>query len=141
MLFNFFLGVKHRRIVYKLFLSLGFSFLFFRLYINNIHASLFVPFFSSVKLQRSEKLFEAPKGPVRSKIYNALNPEKLAYESRREKEENKEDKWSVEVPRTFLYRFLFIYVNFIGATRIERRGVILLMMVYYCSVRRYYHVV
>lgn len=38
------------------------------------------------------KMFEAPKGPQRSKIWEALNPQKLFYESRREKEEQEEDK-------------------------------------------------
>ena len=38
------------------------------------------------------KMFEAPKGPQRSKIWEALNPQKLFYESRREKEEQEEEK-------------------------------------------------
>lgn len=37
------------------------------------------------------------KGPAKSKIYAALNPEKLAYESRREKEEAANDTWTVEI--------------------------------------------
>eukprot|EP01147_Barroeca_monosierra_P006590 gene6590-7529_t len=41
---------------------------------------------------KSTKLFEAPKGPERSKIYQALNPQKLYYESRREKAEAEEEK-------------------------------------------------
>lgn len=32
-------------------------------------------------------MFEAPKGPEHSKIWKALNPDKLYYESRRQKEE------------------------------------------------------
>lgn len=44
------------------------------------------------------KLFAAPKPNAnRSKIYNALNPEKLHYESRREKEEQEDDKWTVSI--------------------------------------------
>ena len=42
--------------------------------------------------QKATKLFEAPKGPERSKIYQALNPQKLYYESRREKAEAEEEK-------------------------------------------------
>ncbi|EGD77186.1 hypothetical protein PTSG_08279 [Salpingoeca rosetta] len=41
---------------------------------------------------KATKLFEAPKGPEHSKIYKALNPQKLYYESRREKAEAEEDK-------------------------------------------------
>ena len=41
---------------------------------------------------KATKLFEAPKGPERSKIYQALNPQKLYYESRREKAEAEEEK-------------------------------------------------
>ena len=37
-------------------------------------------------------MFEAPKGPQKSKIWEALNPQKLYYESRREKEESEEEK-------------------------------------------------
>lgn len=36
-------------------------------------------------------MFAAPEGPKRSKIFQALNPENLWYESRREKEESKGD--------------------------------------------------
>ncbi len=38
------------------------------------------------------KLFEAPKAQQYSKIHQALNPQKLYYESRREKEEQEDDK-------------------------------------------------
>lgn len=38
------------------------------------------------------KLFEAPKAQQHSKIHQALNPQKLYYESRREREEQEDDK-------------------------------------------------
>lgn len=47
---------------------------------------------------KSEKIFEAPKGPEKSKIWQALNPTQIAYQSRREKEEDAQgEKWSVEI--------------------------------------------
>lgn len=45
----------------------------------------------------TEKLFDAPKGPEKSKIWKALNPNQIAYQSRREKEEEGTEKWSVEI--------------------------------------------
>eukprot|EP00053_Salpingoeca_punica_P011723 m.104447 g.104447 ORF g.104447 m.104447 type:complete len:255 (+) comp15758_c0_seq1:1626-2390(+) len=41
---------------------------------------------------KPEKMFAKPEGPKRSKIYQALNPEKLYYESAREKAEKEETK-------------------------------------------------
>eukprot|EP00043_Microstomoeca_roanoka_P014476 m.143560 g.143560 ORF g.143560 m.143560 type:complete len:185 (+) comp16020_c1_seq4:134-688(+) len=46
---------------------------------------------------KATKLFEAPKGPERSKIFQALNPEKLYFESRREKAEQEEEKVAVRL--------------------------------------------
>lgn len=43
------------------------------------------------------KMFEAVPQEKRSKIYDALNPQKLYYESRRDKEEAKEDKVIINV--------------------------------------------
>eukprot|EP00045_Choanoeca_perplexa_P003785 m.33400 g.33400 ORF g.33400 m.33400 type:complete len:272 (-) comp12231_c0_seq1:300-1115(-) len=37
--------------------------------------------------RKASRLFTAPKGPERSKIYQALNPDKLFFESRRDQEE------------------------------------------------------
>lgn len=51
------------------------------------------------KKAKASKLFEAPKGPERSKIWKALNPDKLYYESRREKEEAADETFVVEVGR------------------------------------------
>lgn len=44
-------------------------------------------------------MFEAPKGPERSKIFQALNPEKLYFESRREKAESADTKVKVLTQR------------------------------------------
>ena len=43
------------------------------------------------------KMFAAPEGPKKSKIFQALNPEKLWYESRREREESKEETIHVSI--------------------------------------------
>eukprot|EP00049_Salpingoeca_infusionum_P002588 m.58249 g.58249 ORF g.58249 m.58249 type:complete len:266 (+) comp11668_c0_seq1:221-1018(+) len=44
------------------------------------------------KSTKGTKLFAAPSQPEHSRIFNALNPQKLYYESRREKAEAEEDK-------------------------------------------------
>lgn len=50
------------------------------------------------KKSEAGKLFEsAPKGPEKSKIWQALNPTQLAYKSRREQEEEAQEKWTVEI--------------------------------------------
>lgn len=42
-------------------------------------------------------MFAAPKGPERSRIFQALNPDKLWYETRREKAEAEDEKLNVGV--------------------------------------------
>eukprot|EP00054_Salpingoeca_dolichothecata_P028197 m.212033 g.212033 ORF g.212033 m.212033 type:complete len:341 (-) comp26153_c3_seq8:47-1069(-) len=56
------------------------------------------------KKGRATKLFAADDGPKKSKIYQALNPDKLFFESRREKEEAKSEvvKISVRGMNTFI---------------------------------------
>lgn len=46
---------------------------------------------------QATKMFADEKKKEVSKIYQALNPEKLFYESRREKEEASEEKWKVSI--------------------------------------------
>lgn len=46
---------------------------------------------------KAGKLFAAPEGPKHSKIYSALNPEKLWFESRREKEESKGETVQISI--------------------------------------------
>ena len=53
------------------------------------------PFACPAQKAKASKLFEAPKGPERSKIWKALNPDKLYYESRREKEEAADETFVV----------------------------------------------
>ena len=60
-----------------------------------------MPFHSLTHSQAQDpkggKLFSAPEGPKKSKIYNALNPEKLWFESRREKEESKGETTQISI--------------------------------------------
>eukprot|EP00056_Hartaetosiga_gracilis_P003631 m.65341 g.65341 ORF g.65341 m.65341 type:complete len:271 (-) comp11527_c3_seq1:422-1234(-) len=46
--------------------------------------------------KQREKLFQAPKEEAHSRIFNALNPQKLYFESRRDKEEAEEEKVEVD---------------------------------------------
>eukprot|EP00047_Mylnosiga_fluctuans_P004848 m.236896 g.236896 ORF g.236896 m.236896 type:complete len:305 (-) comp13051_c0_seq1:165-1079(-) len=52
---------------------------------------------AAAQQERASRLFAAPEGPQRSKIFQALNPEKLWYETRREKEENAEEKEHITI--------------------------------------------
>jgi len=52
---------------------------------------------ASAAAAQPAKLFAAPEGPKHSKIFSALNPEKLWYETRREKEESKGDTVQISI--------------------------------------------
>eukprot|EP00055_Hartaetosiga_balthica_P008228 m.29887 g.29887 ORF g.29887 m.29887 type:complete len:268 (+) comp6187_c1_seq1:216-1019(+) len=64
---------------------------------SRLGGNLGIEFEEKKKDGKREKLFQAPKGPEHSKIFNALNPQKLYFESRREKEEAEEETIEIEL--------------------------------------------